>query len=112
GDYKIICNLRETRIGIDPLIDSNDTTVRYSPMTTTTTTVITTTIRRTTTTIRTTTTRTTTTEPICPDGCFMGSKVALYIVREGNMLWEFVNSPGINLGVIQMIVVVSAHETN
>ncbi|MDI6825572.1 MAG: hypothetical protein QMD36_00005, partial [Candidatus Aenigmarchaeota archaeon] len=92
GDYKIICNLRETRIGIDPLIDSKNVIVSYSPVATTTTTVITTTRATTTTTritttttsitttmIRITTTRITTTtipescEGMGGIGCFMGS---------------------------------------
>jgi hypothetical protein len=98
GDYKVICNLRETVLGIDPLIDSKNAIVKYSPLpsTTTSTTILTTTTRITTTTIVTTTTQTTTTrvtttqlttttgvittipttpttQKSCPYGCFMGS---------------------------------------
>jgi len=63
GDYKVICNLRETSLLPDPLIDSKNTIVSYSTpaIPSTTTTRITTTTRQTTTTRITTTTRSTTT---------------------------------------------------
>jgi len=63
GDYKVICNLRETTLLIDPLIDSKNLIVSYSSLVTTTTTtaMTTTTVGATTTTQVTTTAMTTTT---------------------------------------------------
>ena len=60
-DYKVICNLRETSLLIDPLIDSKNVIVTYSITPTTTTIITTTTTAGSTTTSQATSTATTTT---------------------------------------------------